>query len=101
MKKVLNIYEMKDGEVKGVEVDGFPVLLIKYKGRIYAYEDRCSHQDMPISENYEVEGERITCMWHGAEFDIFSGKNLSMPAPSPIKKLNVYVDSNGDVFVEI
>lgn len=101
MKKVANTKDIGEGEAKGFVVDGFPVLIVKKDGKIYAFEDRCSHQDMPISENYEIEGQKIICMWHGAEFSLETGENLSLPAPAPIKKLNVRVDENGDIFVEI
>lgn len=99
--RVANESEIKEGEAKGFVVEGFPVLVVKKDGKIYAFEDRCSHQDMPISENYEIEGKKIICMWHGAEFDLETGKNLSMPAPEPIRKLEVKVEENGDIFVKI
>lgn len=100
-KFLLNVKDIQDNSAKGVSVDGEYYLIIKLGGKIYVYEDRCSHQDMPISENYEIEGEKIICMWHGAEFDIKTGKNLSMPAPAPIKKMPIEIDENGNVFLSI
>jgi nitrite reductase/ring-hydroxylating ferredoxin subunit len=38
-------------------------------------------------------------MWHGAEFDLETGKNLSMPAPAPIKKFKTEISEDGDIFV--
>jgi nitrite reductase/ring-hydroxylating ferredoxin subunit len=55
---------------------------------------------MPISENYDLEGGKLICMWHGAEFDLETGKNLSMPAPAPIKKFETEIN-NGEIFVII
>lgn len=99
-KLLFNINDIPDNSVKGISVDGEDYLVIKLNGKVYVYEDRCSHQDMPISENYELEGEKIICMWHGAEFDIKTGKNLSMPAPAPLRKIPIQIDENGNVFLE-
>lgn len=96
---LINSEDIPDNSAKGITKEGENYLVIKLGGKIYVYEDRCSHQDMPISENYEIDGEKIICNWHGAEFDIKTGKNLSMPAPAPIKKLIVEIDENGNVFV--
>lgn len=100
MKKVMNINDIREGEAKGVEVDGISILIVRYNGKVFAFEDRCSHQEMPISENYEIEGGKLICMWHGAEFDIETGKNISLPAPAPLRKFEVSVDENGDIYVK-
>ncbi len=100
MNKVflLNEKDIPENSARGISRGVENYLVIKLGGKIYVYEDRCSHQDMPISENYEIDGEKITCGWHGAEFDIKTGKNLSMPAPAPIKKISIEIDENGNIF---
>ncbi len=101
MKRVMNISEIREGEAKGVEVEGLPLLIVKYNGKVFVFEDRCSHQDMPISENYEIEGMKLICMWHGAEFELETGKNISLPAPAPLKKFETVIDEKGDIYVKI
>lgn len=96
---LLNINDIQNRTAKGLTVDGKDYIVIKFDDKIYVYEDRCPHQDMQISENYEIEGRKIVCMWHGAEFDIETGTNLSMPAPAPLKKIHTMVDESGNVFV--
>jgi nitrite reductase/ring-hydroxylating ferredoxin subunit len=97
--KVANEKDVPENQAIGIEVEGISFLVVKKDGKIYVFEDRCSHQEMPISENYELEGGKIICMWHGAEFDLETGKNLSMPAPSPIKKFKTEISEDGDIFV--
>jgi 3-phenylpropionate/trans-cinnamate dioxygenase ferredoxin subunit len=42
----------------------------------------------------------LTCPWHGATFDLESGKNLSPPAPTGVKCYAVRVEG-GEVQVEL
>lgn len=103
MKKVrvCNINDIRDGEARGFEIDDTPILIVKQNGKVYAFEDVCSHQHMPISENYDLEEGKLICMWHGAEFELETGKNLSLPAPAPIKKFDVEIDENGNIMIII
>lgn len=96
---LVNANDLEDNSVRGIELGGRGYLVIKVGGKVYVYEDRCSHQNMPISENCELEGDRIICLWHGAEFDVRTGRNLSMPAPAPIKKIPTEFEENGNIFV--
>ncbi len=98
--KVGRVEDVQENQAVGVEVEGISILIVKKDGKIYVFEDRCSHQEMPISENYDLEGGKLICMWHGAEFDLETGKNLSMPAPAPIKKFETEIN-NGEIFVII
>lgn len=59
-------------------------------GKVYALEDRCSHADVRLSKG-KVIGDIIECPAHGAQFDICTGKQLCMPAVSPVRKLEVIV----------
>jgi nitrite reductase/ring-hydroxylating ferredoxin subunit len=99
--KVGRVEDVQENHAVGVEVEGISLLIVKKDGKIYVFEDRCSHQEMPISENYDLEGGKLICMWHGAEFDLETGKNLSMPAPAPIKKFETEINNNGEIFVII
>ncbi len=60
------------------------VLLCRVGDAVYAVEDRCSHAGMPL-EGGALSGRCIVCPMHGAEFDICTGKQLSLPAIRPIR----------------
>lgn len=64
--------ELWNGEMKGVLLNGQPVLLVHVEGKIYAYEDRCAHQGVPLSEG-KLEGKRLICRAHHWEYDIGEG----------------------------
>jgi nitrite reductase/ring-hydroxylating ferredoxin subunit len=45
------------------------------EGTYYAVGDTCTHRGGPLSEG-DVQGTRVTCPWHGADFDLKTGAVL-------------------------
>jgi 3-phenylpropionate/trans-cinnamate dioxygenase ferredoxin subunit len=61
-------------------------------GRLYAIEDRCSHDDGPLCEGeWEEELCRVICPRHGAAFDLGTGAPLTLPATQPVETYPVRV----------
>src|SRR5579872_1791699 len=89
--KAADIDDLDEGELLGVEVDGEPVCLAKVHGAICAFTDNCTHISGPLSDG-ELEGEVLTCPWHGAQFNIRTGKVLRGPARADIMTYPVRVD---------
>ena len=89
--KVADIDDLDEGELLGVEVDGEPVCLAKVHGAICAFTDNCTHISGPLSDG-ELDGEVLTCPWHGAQFNIRTGKVLRGPARQDIMTYPVKVD---------
>jgi nitrite reductase/ring-hydroxylating ferredoxin subunit len=71
--------EIPSGMAKLVKVEGKPIAVFNLGGRFYATNDTCPHEGGPLSSGY-IEGENVTCPWHGATFHIVSGKTLEPPA---------------------
>ena len=86
-----------NGKLLGVEVDGDPVVIANVDGTYYALEDVCSHQDYPLSDG-ELEGTELECIFHGATFDVCSGKATRLPAIRPVKTYQIE-DRDGELFV--
>ena len=82
-----------------MSTDSGPVVLANVDGDIYALEDRCSHQDYPLSAG-ELEGDELECTFHGARFDVCSGRALQLPAIAPVRSFPVEVRDD-DIFVRI
>jgi 3-phenylpropionate/trans-cinnamate dioxygenase ferredoxin subunit len=76
---VLNESELAEGTMKGVDADGTPVLLIKKRGKIYAYDDRCPHQQCQISHG-EIDNVSVVCPCHDWRFKIETGEYEEEPA---------------------
>jgi len=71
--------EVPNGERLFVEIEGKPIVIFNIAGQFYSIADACSHDDGPVGEG-DIEGYNITCPRHGAEFDVRTGKVVSMPA---------------------
>ena len=97
--KVAQVDDLEDGDLMAVEVDGEPVCLAKVEGCIYAFTDNCTHISGPLNEG-ELDGEVLTCPWHGAQFNITTGKVLRGPARQDIATYPVRVEDN-TVFVSL
>jgi 3-phenylpropionate/trans-cinnamate dioxygenase ferredoxin subunit len=98
--KVARIEDIPADEPLGVEtIDGEKIVLVKVEDEVYAFQDRCSHRDFPLSSG-RLDGDQIECAWHGARFDVTTGKALSLPAIKAIRTYEVKV-VNGDVYVDI
>ncbi len=81
-----------------VEVDGMPMVVVRFGAEIYAVEDPCTHDGEPLGEA-EVEGCQIICPRHGAHFCLRTGEALTPPAYEPLRKFNVR-EADGRVLVE-
>jgi len=91
--KVAELSDVDDGELVAVEVDGEPVCLANVDGSIYAFTDNCTHISGPLNEG-ELDGEVLTCPWHGAQFNVCTGKVLRGPARQDIQTYAVRVEGN-------
>ncbi len=98
--KVARVEDVPEDGPLGVEtLDGEKICLVSVDGAVYALQDRCSHRDFPLS-NGQLDGDQIECAWHGARFDVKTGRPLCLPAIKSVKVYEVRVD-NGDVYVAV
>lgn len=70
-----NLSDFATKERAVFNVEGTSVLVIKKEGRFYAVANKCPHLGLPLASG-KVEGETITCPFHGSKFDLNSGENL-------------------------
>jgi len=70
------------------DVDGYRVRVASVGGRLYAFEDRCTHDDSPF-DDAPIEDSEIICPRHGARFCLRTGAALSPPAYEPLRIFEV------------
>jgi len=99
-KKVATLPELKEGEVKGLSVNGQQIALYRLGDQVFATTDICTHEQCVISENYYIDGEEVECTCHGSHFEIKTGKNTVPPAAEPLQIYPVKVEDE-DVFIQI
>jgi nitrite reductase/ring-hydroxylating ferredoxin subunit len=80
------INEIPSGNMKHVEINGKEILLANVNGNFYALEDRCAHMNAPLSMG-NLAGNTVTCPFHGARFDITSGKKVAEPVLTPSQEM--------------
>jgi 3-phenylpropionate/trans-cinnamate dioxygenase ferredoxin subunit len=87
------IQALPDGQTLTKRTRLGPVALARFEGRIYAFQDTCTHDDGPLAsaEGARLDGACITCPRHGARFDIRTGEVLAMPATEAIEVYEVRV----------
>ena len=63
-----------------LEVDGFPILLLRHGGELRAFVNACPHQYLPLDHKSDrllsADGTRIRCSNHSAGFDALTGEGV-------------------------
>jgi len=90
--------ELWDGDTIARRVEGLDVLLVRLNGFVYAYENRCAHQGVALSEG-RLEGNVLTCRAHHWQYDVRFGSGIN-PATACLRCFAVKVE-DGTVFVDV
>lgn len=97
-KRLMALSELWDGEMRGHAVDGHKVLLVKLDGRVCAYEDRCAHLGVALSEGELIGGE-IVCRAHHYRYDARTGAGVN-PKSVQLRALPVAIE-DGMIAVDL
>jgi nitrite reductase/ring-hydroxylating ferredoxin subunit/uncharacterized membrane protein len=89
---VLASAELPEGKPVVVEVEQVPVLLLRHAGHLHAVENTCPHLGAPLNEG-TIEGEVLTCPWHGSQFCLGDGQPLRGPASAPLRTFEAKEES--------
>jgi len=90
--------ELWDGDMTARRVDGHDLLLVRHNGVVYAYENRCAHQGVALSEG-RLDGYILTCRAHHWQYDVRSGSGVN-PATACLRRFAVKIE-DGKVFVDV
>lgn len=71
--------DVSNGERLFVEIDGLAIVVFNIAGQLFAIGDVCTHDNGPLGDGL-LDGYTVVCPRHGAEFDIRTGKALTLPA---------------------
>ncbi|HUH61584.1 MAG TPA: Rieske 2Fe-2S domain-containing protein, partial [Terracidiphilus sp.] len=73
--------------VKATLLDIPLVLGRRGDGRVFALRDNCPHRGIPLSVGW-FDGNRVTCRYHGWEFEPCSGQCMLIPSLTQADKLD-------------
>jgi toluene monooxygenase system ferredoxin subunit len=96
--RVLPHAELWIGEMLAINVAGRRVLLVRLDSGVYAYEDRCAHLRVPLSEGTLRDGV-VTCGAHGFQYDASTGLGIN-PKNTSIAAFPVHIE-DGYIWVEL
>jgi nitrite reductase/ring-hydroxylating ferredoxin subunit/uncharacterized membrane protein len=82
--------ELREGDLKRVDVAGTPVLLTRYHGTIYALGNTCTHLGGPLADGH-MDGDCVVCPWHGSYFRVTDGDAVVGPATTSAKTFEVRI----------
>jgi nitrite reductase/ring-hydroxylating ferredoxin subunit len=85
--EVAKIEEIPSGKMKHVELDGKEIVVANLNSKFYAMDDRCGHMNALLSMGNISNDGVVTCPFHGARFDIATGKKVKEPVLAPSQEM--------------
>ena len=85
--------EISVGSLVAFDVRGVRVAVANVGGTYYAFDDTCTHEECSLADG-DLAGATVTCMCHGAEFDVRTGEVLAPPAPLPVKAYRTRIEGD-------
>jgi toluene monooxygenase system ferredoxin subunit len=95
---VLSADELWKGEMRGLVVGGQRVLVVRTEDEVCAYEDRCAHLGVPLSQG-KLEGGIITCAAHHYQYDACTGRGVN-PERGALRRFPVEL-AGGEILIDV
>lgn len=96
--KVATKGEVAEGQGKTVQVQGKPIALFNVGGSFCAIDNTCKHRGGPLGEG-KLDGNVVTCPWHGWQYDVTTGTCQTTPGLSQTR-YNVKIEGE-EILVEL
>lgn len=92
--KVAKKSDIPAGTSKQVELEdkGIAIAVYNVNGSYYALDGICPHMGGPLGEG-DLDGNVVTCPWHGWQFDVATGNCVVRPG---VKQTTYQVKAEGD-----
>ena len=71
--------DFPEGALRRVQAGSAPVLVVRRNGALFGLSAVCSHAGGPLDEG-ELDGDCVTCPWHGSRFRVTDGGVVDGPA---------------------
>ncbi|XP_065843953.1 apoptosis-inducing factor 3-like [Oscarella lobularis] len=91
--------DLKDGEMRQVELSGGGKALLVYQNGVYsAIGHKCTHYGAPLVKGALGDG-RVRCPWHGACFNVLTGDIEDFPGLDGLACYSVQLE-DGDIVLK-
>ena len=111
--RVASAQEIPVGGTKPCEAGGESLLVFHLDDGFYATQSTCTHVFAPLKRGKLIDGHKLQCPFHRAQFDVRTGEVVRWACfPPGIQVLNVVrgekalktypvTEEEGDLFVEV
>jgi nitrite reductase (NADH) small subunit/3-phenylpropionate/trans-cinnamate dioxygenase ferredoxin subunit len=95
--RVAKATEIAPGQILEIPLEGTSIAVANVGGQFHAISNACLHRGGPLGQG-SLQGNVVTCPWHGWSFDVTSGKvagsqNTGVARyPVELRGEDVYVD---------
>ena len=100
-ERLCAVDDLAPGEVRRFDLGSVRVAVVRIDDDWYAVGDRCTHQDISLSEGeVHPESREIECWKHGSCFSLVTGEPSSLPATKAVPVYDVRLDGD-DVYLVV
>jgi nitrite reductase/ring-hydroxylating ferredoxin subunit/uncharacterized membrane protein len=85
--------ELKVDQMKLLRIGNRRIVLARTERKYVAFDDRCTHRGGSLAGGVMICGT-VQCLWHGSQFDVYTGKVGAGPAKDPIGTYEVREEGN-------
>jgi len=96
--KVAAKQDILPGSGKAFEIGDKSLAVFCIEDKYYCINNTCKHRGGPLGEGL-VDGNTVTCPWHGWVYDVTTGESVTHPGAVQ-EKYNIKIEGD-DIFVEI
>ena len=89
---VAKVDELSPGNGMVAEVNGRSLAVFNVDGTFHVIDNTCVHRGGPLGEG-DLEGDVVTCPWHGWEFNVTTGACVNNPSAC-VAKFPAVVEGN-------
>src|SRR5260370_40022966 len=87
--------DVAPGGVLRVVVEDTPIAIFNVDGEYYAIGDTCTHEEFSLADGELVDNFTVECALHGAQFDIRTGRALTLPATGSAGRYPAWGEDGG------
>lgn len=80
--------DVLDDAMLPCQVGDLHLILVRRGPAVFAYEDLCPHLNYPMSTG-GIDGGEMLCFWHGAAFEIETGRVTCGPTDQDLRAFPV------------
>jgi 3-phenylpropionate/trans-cinnamate dioxygenase ferredoxin subunit len=98
-QRAASVADVKADQGLPVKVGDKTLAIYRVGDNVYALEDVCPHADALLSNGF-IDGDKVECPLHQAQFHIPSGKCLGPPADRDLVSFPARIEGN-DILVDV